>query len=252
MTTSLKPLIGIPATVRKLEFGLHLHGNAQQYYDAVVNQVGATVVTIPSLPDPRNALEFLDHVDGVLLTGGTSNIHPSTYGKDVVHVDDLFDPLRDASSFAIIRACVDRAIPIFGICRGAQEMNVAFGGTLHERVHELPGKRDHRADETRPLPEQFGEAHDIVIQPGGVMEKLLPQQRYRVSSAHTQAIDRLAERLRVEALSDDEVIEAVSVKDAKAFALAVQFHPEWHADRNPLYAALFKAFGDAVRAYQSS
>ena len=243
-----KPLIGIPATVRTLEFGLHLHGNAQQYYDAVVNHVGATVVTIPSLPDHRNAIEFLSHVDGVLLTGGTSNIHPSTYGKDVVHVEDLFDPMRDASSFAIIRECVARAIPLFGICRGAQEMNVAFGGTLHERVHELPGKRDHRADETKPLREQFADAHEITIEAGGVLERLLPDRRYTVSSAHTQAIDRLADRLRVEATSDDGVIEAVSVKDAKAFALAVQFHPEWHADRNPLYAALFAAFAEAVRA----
>ncbi|HZP88526.1 MAG TPA: gamma-glutamyl-gamma-aminobutyrate hydrolase family protein [Burkholderiales bacterium] len=244
-----KPLIGIPATVRTLEFGLHLHGNAQQYYDAVVNHVGATVVTIPSLPDHRNALEFLDHVDGVLLTGGTSNIHPSAYGKDVVHVEDLFDPLRDASSFAIIRECVARAIPLFGICRGAQEMNVAFGGTLHERVHEVPGKRDHRADETKPLREQFGDAHEIEIQPGGVLEQIFGRDtRAKVSSAHTQAIDRLADRLRIEALSDDGVIEAVSVKDAKAFALAVQFHPEWHADRNPLYAALFAAFAKAVRA----
>lgn len=242
-----KPLIGIPATVRTLEFGLHLHGNAQQYYDAVVQHVGATVVTIPSLPDPANAIEFLDHVDGVLLTGGTSNIHPSAYGKDVVHVEDLFDPLRDASSFAIIRACIARGIPLFGICRGAQEMNVAFGGTLHERLHELPGKRDHRADETRPLREQFAEAHEITIEADGVLAQLLPERRYTVSSAHTQAIDRLADRLQVEATSDDGVIEAVSVKDANAFALAVQFHPEWHADRHPLYAALFAAFAEAVR-----
>jgi putative glutamine amidotransferase len=241
-----KPLIGIPASVRLLEHAMEFHGTAGQYLRAVREHVGATVFTIPGLSDTANAMELLDSVNGVLLTGSFSNIHPSSYGESVATAEGFYDQNRDAVTLPLIRAALERAIPIFGICRGMQELNVALGGTLHQMLHEAPGKADHRANENLPLEAQFGPAHDIEIVTGGVLASLISDRRLAVNTAHAQGINRVAETLRVEAVSDDGTVEALSVKSARAFAVAVQFHPEWGTPHNPLYKALFAAFRSAV------
>lgn len=242
----VKPLVGIPASVRHIEMDIVFHGNAEQYYDAVVSHTGASCCTIPSLEHIDNALSVVDHLDGILLTGGSSNIHPSSYGVSEVTDFRFFDPLRDNSSFAIIRKALDEGIPLFGICRGLQELNVALGGTLHQSLEKIPGRMNHRSDETAALPEQFHPSHEITIHPGGVLASLVKEDSVVTNSAHMQGIDRLADGLRVEATAEDETIEAVSVEHASGFALAVQFHPEWYVSKTPFYKSLFDAFSAAV------
>ncbi len=138
-------------------------------------------------------------------------------------------------------------MPVFGICRGFQEMNVAFGGTLHQKLHEVPGNLDHRDDESQPLEVQYGPAHEVMLEPGGVLRALSASERVQVNSLHSQGIDRLGAELVVEARAPDGVIEAFRVRDARRFALAVQWHPEWQVMSNPFSRALFAAFGEASR-----
>jgi len=246
---SKKPLVGIPASVRRLEFSMAFHGTAYQYLRAVREEVGATVLTIPGLADIGNALEILDRVDGLLLTGSFSNIHPSAYHEAEASTVGLYDPERDAVTMPLIRAALERGVPIFGICRGVQELNVALGGTLHQALHEVHGKDDHRPDESLPLEEQFGVAHEIEILEGGVLASLVSERRVLVNTAHMQGVNRLGAGLRVEAVAADGAVEALSVEAGSAFALGVQFHPEWGTADNVLYRALFASFREAVWAH---
>jgi putative glutamine amidotransferase len=237
--------------VRLLEFAMQFHGTAYQYLRAVRDEVGATVFTVPGLADTSNALELLDAVDGVLLTGSFSNIHPSAYGESIATSEGFYDEQRDAVTLPLIRAALERAVPIFGICRGMQELNVALGGTLHQVMHEAPGKDDHRSDERLPLEAQFEPAHEIEILRGGVLALLVPERRVRVNTSHMQGVNRVADGLRVEAVSNDGTVEALSVDAARAFAVGVQFHPEWGTSENNLYRQLFAAFRAAVWAHWS-
>jgi len=246
---SKKPLVGIPASVRRLEFSMPFHGTAYQYLRAVREEVGATVLTIPGLPDIGNALEVLDRVDGLLLTGSFSNIHPSAYREAVTSAEGFYDQERDAVTLPLIRAALERRVPIFGICRGLQELNVALGGTLHQALHEVRGKDDHRPDESLPLEEQFDAAHEIEILEGGMLASLVSERRLLVNTAHMQGVNRLGAGLRIEAVAADGAVEAVSVEAARTFALGVQFHPEWGTAHNTLYRALFAAFREAVWAH---
>jgi putative glutamine amidotransferase len=245
----IRPVVGIPASVRLLEFAMQFHGSAVQYLRAAREEVGASVFTIPGLPDIDNALELLELVDGILLTGSFSNIHPSAYGEPVTSSEGFYDEHRDAVTLPLIRAALVQGVPIFGICRGLQELNVAMGGSLHQSLHEVGGKDDHRPDESLPLEEQFEPAHEIKILEGGVLAALIPERRVLVNTAHMQGVNRLGEGLRVEALSADGAIEALSVNEARAFAVGVQFHPEWGTREHPLYRALFEAFRAAVWAH---
>ncbi|HVH83507.1 MAG TPA: gamma-glutamyl-gamma-aminobutyrate hydrolase family protein, partial [Steroidobacteraceae bacterium] len=158
----------------------------------------------------------------------------------------LHDPARDATTLPLIRHAVDSGVPVLGICRGFQEMNVAFGGTLHQRLHEVPGLLDHRDDESQPLEVQYGPAHDVTLEPGGVLRSLADGDRIRVNSLHSQGIERLGAPLAVEARAPDGVIEAFRVRAAASFALAVQWHPEWQVMTNPFSRVLFAAFGKAA------
>ena len=246
----IKPLIGIPASVRYIEHDMAFHGNGYQYHEAVNGYMDANVFTIPSLENTDNAVELLDHVDGVLLTGSFSNIHPEWYQEDRVVDGQLFDRLRDENSFRLIREAISRGIPMFGICRGSQEFNVAFGGSLIQELHRTNGCFDHRSDDSLPLEEHFLPAHEIDICPGGVLERLGFGRRVMVNSSHMQGIGRLADGLMVEAYADDGTIEAVSVADSPGWNLAVQFHPEWYIDETPFYAALFDDFRQAVQKFQ--
>ncbi len=244
MTT--RPLVGIPASVRSLELNMLFHGTAEQYLRAVRESVGASVVTIPALEDADNGLELLERVDGILLTGSFSDIHPSAYGEPVRNPRSIFDSQRDALTLPLVRSALARAVPVFGICRGLQEINVALGGSLHQNVHDVRGRDDHRSDSALPLAEQFGPAHDIEIRPGGLLATLVAEKHFTVNTSHVQAVNRLASELRVDAVSADGTIEALSLKAGSAFMVGVQFHPEWGTAEHELYAALFSAFRRAV------
>jgi putative glutamine amidotransferase len=240
-----RPLIGIPADRRMV--GNHpFHMVGDKYARAVLEAAGAAPVLIPALAEELRFEELLERLDGLVFTGSPSNVEPHHYQGTPSDPGTLHDPARDATTLPLIREAVQAGVPVFGICRGFQEMNVAFGGTLHQKLHELPGHLDHRDDETQPLEVQYGPAHEVTLEPGGVLRSLAAGDRIRVNSLHSQGIDRLGAELAVEARAPDGVVEAFRVRTAARFALAVQWHPEWQVMSNPFSRALFAAFGRAA------
>ena len=248
---SARPLIGIPADRRMV--GAHpFHMVGEKYARALLDASGAAPVLIPSLAEELRFEELLDRLDGLLFTGSPSNVEPHHYQGEASAPGTLHDPARDATTLPLIRKAVESGVPVFGICRGFQEMNVAFGGTLHQKLHEVPGHLDHRDDESQPLEVQYGPAHDVTLEPGGVLRALADRDSIRVNSLHSQGIARLGKRLAIEARAPDGVVEAFRVRDARRFALAVQWHPEWRVMSNSFSRALFAAFGQAASEHAHS
>src|SRR5215469_218850 len=243
---SARPLIGIPADRRMV--GAHpFHMVGEKYARAVLDAAGAAPLLIPALAEELGFDELLERLDGLLFTGSPSNVEPHRYQGSPSAAGTLHDPARDATTLPLIRRAVQAGVPVLGICRGFQEMNVAFGGTLHQKLHEVPGHLDHRDDETQPLDVQYGPAHEVALEPGGVLRSLAGTDRLRVNSLHSQGVQRLGAELAVEARAPDGVVEAFRVPSARRFALAVQWHPEWKVMDNPFSRALFAAFGAASR-----
>jgi putative glutamine amidotransferase len=241
-----RPLIGIPADRRMV--GSHpFHMVGEKYARAVMDAAGAAPLLIPAFAEELRFDELLERLDGVFFTGSPSNVQPHHYQGSPSAPGTLHDPARDATTLPLIRKAVAAGVPVFGVCRGFQEMNVAFGGTLHQKLHEVPGFLDHRDDETQPLEVQYGPAHDVTLEPGGLLRSLATSDRVRVNSLHSQGIDRLGSELAVEARAPDGVVEAFRVTRAPGFAVAVQWHPEWQVMSNPFSRALFAAFGEASR-----
>lgn len=241
----MKPLVGIPACARPLgDHPFHVAGD--KYIRAISDGAGALPLLVPALGDGLDIDDLVARLDGLLFTGSGSNVEPHRYGGPPSAEGTQHDPARDATTLPLIRAALAAGVPLLGICRGFQELNVALGGTLHQRVHDVPGLADHREDETAPLDVQYGPAHPVTLTPGGVLARLAECREVRVNSVHGQGIDRLAPGLAVEATAPDGLVEAVRVEGAPAFALAVQWHPEWRFREDPLSTALFAAFGEAA------
>ncbi len=240
-----KPLIAIPADRRLL--GHHyFHCVGEKYVHAAAVGADAHVVLIPSIGPALNLNELLTYFDGILLTGSTSNVEPHHYSGPPSEPGTLHDPHRDATTLPLITRAVRAGMPLLAICRGFQEMNVAFGGTLWQRIHEVDGYRDHREDPQASVDEQYGPAHEVELTPGGYLEQLAGTNRITVNSLHSQGVQTLGQDLEVEARSHDGVIEAFRVRNAPSFAVAVQWHPEWKFETNAFSRALFAAFGAAV------
>jgi putative glutamine amidotransferase len=238
------PLIGIPTCLRTVNERV-THGVVDRYPSAVIDATGCLPVLIPAVGSKIDICQVLDRLDGLLLTGSPSNVHPSHYGAEPTHPDILHDPARDATTLPLIRAAVARDLPVLAICRGIQELNVALGGTLHQRVHELPGRLNHRSPKEAP-DGPYGPAHSVALAAGGVLAALAGTAEVVVNSLHSQGIDRLAPRLRIEAVAPDGQIEAVSLPQA-CFIVGVQWHPEHKVLENPFSRALFSAFAEACR-----
>ncbi|MEO6625233.1 MAG: gamma-glutamyl-gamma-aminobutyrate hydrolase family protein [Burkholderiaceae bacterium] len=215
-----------------------------KYARAVTQSVRAQPVLFP-LAGSAQIVGLIGLVDGVLLTGSPSNVHPSHFDQGVADPSLPLDPDRDGLTLALVRACVEQAVPLLGVCRGLQEINVALGGSLHQAVHGVPAMRDHREPAGATLEVQYGPSHAVTLRAGSNFARWAGGERAMVNSLHGQGVDRLAPGLRVEARSEDGLVEAFSVEAAAGFACAVQWHPEWRSTENPFYAALFKAFGDA-------
>ena len=248
MATS-KPLIGIPSDRRVL--GLHpFHCVGEKYINAIVQAADAVPVLVPALGE-RYLREWLASFDGILFTGSPSNVEPHRYLGPKSTPGTLHDPERDATTLPMITGALEAGLPILGICRGFQEINVALGGSLAQKLQELPGKLDHREDANQPLEQQYGPAHDIELVEGGLLHKISGERRLRVNSLHSQGVERLAPRLVTEATAEDGLIEAFRIDGAKSFAVAVQWHPEWKVMENPFSRALFAAFGQAGREHAS-
>lgn len=245
------PIVGIVCDRKKIgDHAFHLVG--EKYIDAVREGSGALPLLIPVLAPPLDPQAILAGVDGLLFTGSTSNVAPHRYGGPHPRRHTLLDEARDATSIPLMRAAEAAAVPMLCICRGFQELNVAFGGTLHQHLHEVKGFTDHRVgDSKESLEEQYGPVHDVRVAPGGLLAELLPELEagatFPVNSLHGQGIDRLAPTLRVEAEAPDGAIEAVSMDDAPGFLFGVQWHPEWRQAENPISRAIFAAFGDALK-----
>ncbi|MBW4090846.1 MAG: gamma-glutamyl-gamma-aminobutyrate hydrolase family protein [Proteobacteria bacterium] len=237
------PIVGIPACA-KLVNGSLRHDTPARYAEALFAAAAVLPVMIPPLGEVQ--VQVLDRLDGLLVPGSPSNVHPDLYAGGASLTPDLHDPARDATSLPLIRAALARGMPVLAICRGIQELNVALGGTLHQAVQDLPGRMDHRGG-TRPMAERYGPRHEVAL--SGRLAALLGAERIAVNSLHAQAIDRPAPGLVVEALAADGTIEAVRVADARGFAFGVQWHPEWACTDNPVSLALFRAFGDACRRF---
>ncbi len=240
------PLIGIPACVRALD-NQPFHTVGEKYITAVSGGAGGLPLLIPSLGEIFDMRDLVRRLDGLLVTGSPSNVAVQLYSGTPDRPGSPQDPQRDATTLPLIRMALAEGLPIFCICRGIQELNVALGGTLFTQVHEQPGAFDHRSLKVDDLDVKYGPRHSVELAPEGQLAKLLGTRRIEVNSLHWQAIDRLAERLRVEGRAPDGVIEAVSVADASAFALGVQWHPEWKVAQNSVSTTLFHAFGQAAR-----
>ena len=246
-----RPVIGIPADRRII--GPHpVHAVGEKYIRAVAEAADAIPLLIPALADLIDSDEILDCVDGILFTGSPSNVEPFHYAGPPSAPGTLHDPHRDAVTLPLIPRAVQAGLPVLGICRGFQEMNVAFGGTLHQRLHEVPGFFDHRDDESQPLEVQYGPAHEVMLEPGGVLRSLAETDRIKVNSLHSQGVDKLGPHLIAEARAPDGVVEAFRVKDAPRFAVATQWHPEWQVMSNLFSRALFAAFGASAREHIQS
>lgn len=225
----------------------YFHCVGEKYIKAVVEGAGAIAVLIPSLGEAMNAADLLSDFDGILLTGSPSNVEPHRYGGPASAEGTWHDPQRDATTLPLIPQVVAAGMPLLAICRGFQEMNVAFGGTLWQKLHEVEGYRNHTEDSASELDVQYGPAHTVALTPGGRLAKLAGADEMKVNSLHSQGVQKLGQDLDVEARAPDGVIEAFSVRNAKSFALAVQWHPEWKFADNRFSRALFAAFGEAAR-----
>ena len=242
-----KPIVLVPACNRMLgEHPFHVVG--KKYLDAV-RLAGCLPVVLPSV-EAGELVQWLALADGVFLTGSPSNVDP-THFSEAVHDKTLpLDPARDASTLPLIPQVLARGIPLFAICRGFQETNVALGGSLHQAVQDVPGQHDHRAAKDAPAAVTYGLAHSVNVVPGGVLESVLGKAPFEVNSVHGQGVNRLAAGLRVEARAPDGLVEAFSMPEAKAFNLCVQWHPEWQAASNVVSMRLLKAFGAACQSYR--
>jgi putative glutamine amidotransferase len=240
------PIVAVPMCVKFID-GQNYHTVGEKYLTALIDGAGVYPLSYPALGAALPVEALLDHVDGVLFTGSPSNIAVEHYNGDPDRDDSPQDPGRDAVTLPLIRAALKRDIPLFAICRGFQELNVALGGTLHTRIHELPGKLDHRGPDGS-YDEIYRPAHQLHLEPGSSFAKVLKTEETTINSVHWQAINKLGAGLVVEGRAPDGVIEAVRV-EGKRFAIGVQWHPEYRCIDNPDSMQLFRAFGEAVRAY---
>ena len=241
-----KAFVGI-STCRMPKNGNEYDSVSRYYSEAAANVADVIPLAIPALGDQLDSDALLDGLDGILFTGSPSNVEPHHYRGEPSEDGTQHDPARDATTLPLIKKVLDRGIPMLAICRGYQELNVVLGGTLYQKVQDQPDKMDHRADMTGSISDRFALAHEVDLVSGGILSDLVSGQKVLVNSVHSQGIDHLGEGLAVEAYAPDGLVEAVSVSGASAFALAVQWHPEWNASDNELSNAIFKAFGDACR-----
>ncbi len=245
-----KPLVGVVSD-RRMQGKHAFHMVGEKYLQALVDGADAYPVALPSLAEGFDVLDIIERLDGLFLTGSPSNLEPRHYMGDPSKPGTWHDPERDLTALALIPAVIRSGMPLFAVCRGFQEINVAFGGSLHQLVHEVPGYQVHKEDPNDPLEKQYGVSHSVEFVEGGLLQKISGQNRVAVNSLHSQAIDRLGAELQVDALAEDGLVEAFTVKDAPGFTLGVQWHPEWKVRENPVSSAIFRAFGDACRRYRN-
>ncbi len=251
MVTTPVPLVLVTSDVKRLQ-GYDWHAAISHYPEAVLSVAGAVPLMLPALGPALPFTALLDRVDGVLVTGSRSNVHPEHYGEAAHQGAEPYDEQRDSTSLPLIRAAIAVNVPLLCICRGLQELNVALGGTLYANIHDVEGRTVHRQAETRSKGSKdklFAIRQSVTFEEEGCLAMLAGGTKALVNSVHNQAIRELADGLAIEGMADDGTIEAVRVtRHAHGFAIGVQWHPEYWAQDDPLSRRIFEAFGDAARA----
>ncbi|MEL6745772.1 MAG: gamma-glutamyl-gamma-aminobutyrate hydrolase family protein [Pseudomonadota bacterium] len=247
-----RPVVGVIGSAFRVEDRYNTQITGEANMQALADVAGALPLVFAGAPGITDIPTLLDTVDGILLTGARANVHPSRFGMEPHEAHEPYDERRDDVALKLCEICVERGIPVLGICRGMQELGVAFGSTLHPEIRDLPGRMNHRMPrlengEIHPDPEVvFSDRHDVTFIPDGAFAKLYGTEKIRVNSLHGQGILDAGERIVVEGVAEDETIEAISIKDAPGFALGVQWHAEYDPQINPVNTTLVKAFGEAI------
>ncbi len=241
-----QPVVGISADRRMVDpHPFHMVG--EKYITAIHDGADALPLLIPALGESLDLDAILARIDGLFLTGSPSNVEPRHYAGSPSTVGTWHDPERDQTTLPLIELALQRGVPLFAVCRGFQELNVVLGGTLHQLVHEVPGYHCHKENSEDPLDVQYGPSHKVTLMEGGILRGLSNSDTVTVNSLHSQAVAKLADGVTVEAVADDGLIEGFRVDDARTFALAVQWHPEWRVRDNAFSMNIFRAFGNACR-----
>ena len=246
-----RPLIGIISNAYLINDQYPAHANGKMNTDAVAQVSGGLPLTFPADPAVVTIPELLDTFDGFLFTGGRPNVHPEEYGEAPTEAHGAFDRDRDRIALPLIRAAVERGQPVLGICRGFQEVAVAFGSTLHPEIRDLPGRMNHRMPPDGTLEEKFALRHDVRLTPGSAYARVFGAEVVRTNTLHGQGIKRAGPRVRIEGWAPDETPEAISIDGAPGFVMAVQWHPEANAAADPVSRPLFEAFGAACRDWRA-
>lgn len=240
------PIIGVSGCRKDIN-GYVYDSAPHMFMDALQMACGAVPLIVPTLGDSLDRQALIDHVDGLLFTGSVSNVEPHHYdGPDSVE-GTAHDPHRDATTLPLIRQAVEAGVPILCVCRGFQELNVAYGGSLHQRVFEVPDLLDHRSDPEKSMDERFSMAHEMALVKGGLLGRLAGSTNIMVNSLHAQGVDKIGDGLEVQAIAPDGLVEGLSVTGARRFAVGVQWHPEFKVMDNPFSRALFGAFAHDSR-----
>lgn len=245
-----RPIVAVTGDVR-IHDDYAWHAAPDRYLAPLASIAGVTPLIVPALGDGLDLDGLLDIVDGLVCTGSRSNVHPALYGAETSPAHEPFDPARDSTALPLIRKALGRGLPLFCICRGMQELNVALGGTLDTEIQDLPGRIDHRAPEAQTQEGRFALSHTVRLAADGCLGRIVGTDAIEVNSLHRQGLGRLAEGLRVEARAPDGTIEAVSVAGSPGYAVGVQWHPEFWAETDRPSRRLFEAFGRAAEAYRN-
>ena len=251
-----KPVVGVIGNAYRVENRFPAQMVGARNLRAVTEIAGALPLMFAGSPEYTDIGALLDVVDGIVLTGARANVHPTRFNTEPDAKHEPYDIHRDEVALALSEACVARGVPLFGICRGFQEMNVAFGGSLHPEIRELPGRMNHRmprleTGEIHPDPTVvFADRHEVSLVPGGTFAKILGCEKIRVNSLHGQGILEPGKRVIIEGIAEDGTIEAIRIADASGFALGVQWHAEYDPQRNPINRKLFEAFGQALNTHK--
>lgn len=248
-----KPIVGVIGNHYRIDDRFNTQLVGEKNLNAVTDVAQALPLMFAGVPDITDIDALLEAVDGILLTGARANVHPTLFDTEPNPAYEPYDQNRDSIAMELTRACVERGMPIFGICRGMQEMNVAFGGSLHPEIRDIPGRMNHRmprleTGEVHPDPEVvFADRHEVRLIPDGEFTKIYGKDLIRVNSLHGQGVLEPGKRVVIEGVAEDTTVEAISINDAIGFALGVQWHAEYDPQTNPVNRVLFEEFGRALR-----
>lgn len=247
----LRPVVGIIGNVHLLNDQYPVHAGGSMNSTAVSGVAQCMPLLIPADPRLVSVPELMEACDGFVLTGGRPNVHPEEYGEAETAAHGAFDRARDAIVLPLVRACVERGQPFLGICRGFQEVNVAMGGSLYPEIRELPGRMNHRMPPDGTMEEKFALRHEVTVTEGGPFHRVFGATSVMTNTLHGQGIKIPGARIVIDGHAPDGTPEAIYVKEAAGFTLAVQWHPEWDAANDPVSRPLFSAFGDACRNWKA-